>query len=229
MVVRRYIVPGAAEIGTDNAFSIISLERDIGIFWEPWLQGAARDAGNSVLLAFNYLYILTFFPLIIPTAVVMYVVNRERYMYYRGMILLSFVVALVLFALYPLAPPRFMDIEGIADTIAVHGPRWYAAREVDVYYNAYAAMPSLHFSWTFLFGIVFWNTGPHILKVLGVLYPTVTFFAIVITGNHYVVDAVGGALMIGVVFVIYSYVIRARPNEQPAYQDGDARDTQPTA
>ena len=215
-LVRKVIVPGADETGVDNAGSVIALERYIGLSWEPWLQGVASNGGETTILVFNYVYILTFFPLILATAVVMYIVNRERYLYYRGMVLLSFAVALALFALYPLAPPRFMNIEGIVDTIAVYGPPWYAAWDVDLYYNSYAAMPSLHFGWALLLGIILWNTGPRILKLLGLLSPAIMFFAITITGNHYVVDAIGGSVMIGIALVLYPHIIRARPvSESP--------------
>ena len=207
MFVRRIIVPGAQEIGIDNAVDVISFEKSIGLFWEPHLQEAASEFGEAALIAFNYLYIFTFFPIILTSAIVLYVVNRERYRYYRGLILLSFLIALLFFAVFPLAPPRFMDINGIVDTIAIHGPLWYAGREAMAYYNAYAAMPSLHFAWTVLFGVLFWRSGPRILKVLGVLYPTATFFAITITGNHYVIDAVGGGLMMLVVYLLYQRVI----------------------
>jgi hypothetical protein len=210
MFVRKVIVPGAPDIGLDNAIGIISLEKYVGIFWEHALQDAAASAGDKVLVAFNYLYIFTFFPMILTSDAILYFVNRERYLYYRGIILLSFAVALVLFAIFPLAPPRFMDIPGIVDTIAVHGPLWYGSRDAAVYYNAYAAMPSLHFAWTLLFGIMFWRSQRRILRILGVLYPTATFFAIVITGNHYVIDAVGGALMMAVVYLIHQYGIRNR-------------------
>ena len=210
MFVRKVIVPGAQDIGADNAVSLISFEKTLGIFWEPQLQAEAAKAGEGVLVLFNYLYIFTFFPIILTSAVILYMVNRERYRYYRSMTLLSFVVALIFFSLFPLAPPRFMDVTGLVDTIAVHGPLWYASREAAAYYNAYAAMPSLHFSWTLLFGFLFWKSGPRILKVVGVLYPTATFFAITITGNHYVLDAVGGGLMMLVVYLIYQYGIRNR-------------------
>ena len=208
MFVRRVIVPGADEIGLQHAVQVISFEQVAGFFWEPKLQELALKAGEGVLIAFNYIYIFTYFPVILTAAVIFYIVDRKRYLYYRGMILLSFAVALVIFATFPLAPPRFVGAAGILDTISLHGPPWYASREATAYYNAYAAMPSLHFAWTILIGVLFWNSGPRILKVLGVLYPAAAFLSITITGNHYILDAIGGALMMLVVFLVYELVIR---------------------
>ena len=81
---------------------------------------------------------------------------------------------------------------GFIDAIAKYGPTWYASREAATYYNAFAAMPSLHFGWTVLFGIMFYRSGKLPLRVWGMLYPTLTFFAITMTGNHYAIDAIAG-------------------------------------
>ncbi|NMD25364.1 MAG: PAP2 family protein, partial [Actinobacteria bacterium] len=63
--------------------------------------------------------------------------------------------------------------------------------------NAYAAMPSLHFGWSLWCAIVIWTqVGGRRGHVLAVLYPTLTLFAIVITANHFFLDAVGGALIL---------------------------------
>ena len=104
------------------------------------------------------------------------------------------VFALAVFMLYPLAPPRMMT-QYFADTIKEFGPAFYAKRELANYYNAFAAMPSLHFTWTAIFGYMFLRSGRRWLQVLGVLYPMLTLAAIVITGNHYILDAFVGVLI----------------------------------
>ena len=178
-------------------------------------EPGSLDSETGPLLFFNYLYIFTFFPVVLSSAAILYMVNRKRYLYYRGMILLSFVAALLFFAVYPLAPPRFMEFTGIIDSIIVHDPAWYGSRDAAVFYNEYAAMPSLHFSWTLLWGFVYWRSGPRILKMLGVLYPIATFFAIVVTGNHYTLDALGGAGMMLVFFFLYRYLLSGRLSRPP--------------
>jgi membrane-associated phospholipid phosphatase len=64
--------------------------------------------------------------------------------------------------------------------------------------NQFAAMPSLHCGWAFWGLAVFF---PRVKtwwgKTLAVLYPVTTIFVVVITGNHYFLDAVGGlAIMV---------------------------------
>jgi hypothetical protein len=58
-------------------------------------------------------------------------------------------------------------------------------------------MPSLHFGWALWCAIVIWQeVGGRRGRVLAVLYPALTLFAIVVTANHYFLDAVGGALIL---------------------------------
>ena len=121
--------------------------------------------------------------------------NRDRYALYRNVALLRLLIALVGFNLFPLAPPR-MIADHFVDTIKIFGPSGYARREFANYYNAYAAMPSLHFGWTLMFGIIFVRTNNKLIKVFGVVYPIITLFAITITGNHFIMDAIGGGLLI---------------------------------
>ena len=89
-----------------------------------------------------------------------------------------------------------MIAEHFVDIINAFGPSGYASREFTNYYNAYAAMPSLHLGWTVMFGIMFLRTNNRLIQVFGVIYPTMTLFAITITGNHYILDAIGGGLLV---------------------------------
>ena len=82
------------------------------------------------------------------------------------------------------------------DTIQVFGPSEYASREMVNYFNAFTAMPSLHFAWTVMFGIIFLRTPYLWLKVFGIDYPVITLLAITITANHYLTDAFGVGMVI---------------------------------
>lgn len=192
-----------------NARRVIEFEKNFGFFWEPGWQSWAIASAKSLVIFFNWAYIVTFWPIIITSAVILYFTNRSRYKYYRNVVLLSFVIALVGFMLFPLAPPR-MIAEHFVDTIKAFGPSGYASREFANYYNAYAAMPSLHFSWTVMFGVMFLRSHNRLVKVFGVVYPALTLFAITITGNHYIMDAVGGGLLILASFLAMELGFRRR-------------------
>jgi len=208
MITRKLVFENVEAVATANALKLVSLENSLGFFWELDLQRWLLDGAHHVIVFFNWSYILTFFPIIIPTGIILYKTNLKKYIYYRNIILLSLFIAVVVYALFPLAPPRMISGTGIVDTIQSFGPAQYNSREAQFYYNAFAAMPSIHFGWTVLFGVMFFSTGILWLRVLGILYPTITFFAIVATGNHYIMDAIGGAGVIAIAFLINRMMIR---------------------
>ena len=115
--------------------------------------------------------------------------------------MVSFVIAVVAFIVFPLAPPRLMALY-FTYTIQVFGPSEYASREMVNYFHAFAAMPSLHFAWTVMFGIIFLRTPYLWLKGFGIVYLVITLLAITITPNHYLTDAFGGGMVILVSFWI---------------------------
>ena len=193
----------------ENAGRIISLEKSLGLFWEPEWQAWAIESARALVVFFNWTYIFTFWPIILATGTILYVVNRPRYRYYRNIVLISFALALIGFALFPLAPPRMM-VDHFVDTIKAFGPTFYASREFANFYNPYAAMPSLHFSWTVMFGVLFLRTPNKWVKVLGILYPTTTLLAITITANHYIMDAIAGAVLMVAAFALMELGIRHR-------------------
>ena len=209
MYTRAIFFSDVRTVALENARRVVELEKAVGFFWEPTWQNWSLNAAESVVLFFNWVYIFTFWPIIITTAIILYMVNRKRYFFYRNVILVSFVVALVMFALFPLAPPRMLA-GTFVDTIASFGPAFYASRELANYYNVFAAMPSLHFAWTLIFGYMFFTAGPRWLKVVGLMYPAVTLLAITITGNHYILDALGGGVVMGSSMAIISFIRRRR-------------------
>ena len=220
MFIRKFLVPNIEAISFENAVKVVDFEMAVGIFkegaWQSWILHNAK----GVAVFMNWAYVLTFGPIIGASAILLYVFDRKKYLYYRNVVLISFILALLGFALYPLAPPRFIPEYGIIDSIRNLGPAWwighswYGSRDTAVYFNVFAAMPSLHFGWTVMFGIIFLGTRSKLLKVFGVLYPTLTFFAIILTGNHYMVDAFGGAAVAILSLSIHWALMRLRAQYQ---------------
>ena len=59
--------------------------------------------------------------------------------------------------------------------------------------NQYAAMPSLHCAWAMWCVLVMWpQLKSNWSRALLILYPIATVYCIVVTANHYFLDAVGG-------------------------------------
>jgi hypothetical protein len=96
------------------------------------------------------------------------------------------------------------DEYGYVDTVAEHGG-WasFGSEEMAKVSNQFAAMPSMHIGWSTWCALVLvpmfrrrWA------KVLAGLYPVLTLFDIVVTGNHYWIDGLGGLVTLGVGFLI---------------------------
>src|SRR5438874_10427812 len=108
-------------------------------------------------------------------------------------------LALVGFALVPLMPPRLLTDHGFVDTLKQVGGLWsFDSGAMSKVSNQYAAMPSLHFGWSSWCACVLWPAlrRPW-AKVVVAAYPLLTLFAIVVTANHFFLDAVGGAVVFG--------------------------------
>ena len=208
LLVPRVLFAALRDGAAINAQRVMDASAQLGIGWEAAWQGWALDAGVPVVLAFNWYYLLAFWPTMAPVAILMYLRHRDLYVYFRNLLVISLALAVCVFALFPVAPPRMM---GLTDTIqAYYGLPYYGGAEMDLIYNSLAAMPSMHFAWTFLFGVLFFRLGPLWLKAVGVLYPGVHFFAIVVTGNHYVLDALGGLAVGLLAIALYEGYVRWR-------------------
>lgn len=176
-----------------NAYDVIALERALGIYWELEMQSWILDS-HAAIRVMNWVYFWGHMPLIVVFAVWLYVWHRHTYVLMRNAFLASGAIAVVVYALYPLAPPRLVPFEGYVDTIAVFDQVSYQAQETEAFVNPFAAMPSLHFGWSMLMGgAVAWVGRGWWAVVAGVAWPVGMFLSIVMTGNHFIVDAVAGA------------------------------------
>ena len=137
-----------------NADAVISFERDLGIFVEPGLQAAVLEA-EFVVDVVNAVYI-GYWPIVVGALVWVLLRHPGHYPLYRNAVLTSAAVSLVIFALYPLAPPRFLPEHGFVDTIAANSPG-YRDFNASALVNEYAAMPSLHLGWVLLVSIAIIN------------------------------------------------------------------------
>ena len=193
--------------GLVNASRVISAERSLGFLWEPGWQSWAIDHAKALVVFLNWAYVITYWPVVLAIALVLYLTNRRRYYYYRTVVMINLVVALIVFMLFPLASP-FAVSDHFVNTIQQYGPSYYGSDSMAVYYNTNAAMPSLHFSWTVILGVLFARTFKGWFKLLSLAYPVLTFFAITLTGNHYILDAIAGGVLAAAAFAIMELVFR---------------------
>ncbi len=198
----RRLIQGSAATAFDRALDVIALERRLGLFWEASLQGAILQHHWLVSL-FNWIYVWGYLPVIAAAALWLFVWHRQRYSRYRNAFLLSGACGLLFFALMPVAPPRMFPHLGFVDTVRLHSDV-YRAFERPGFVNEFAAVPSFHFGWILLVGVALWAHGRWMpLRLAGVALPVAMLAAIVLTANHYFLDAVvGGALTLGALAVV---------------------------
>jgi hypothetical protein len=116
----------------------------------------------------------------------------------RNALVLINVVAFVIFWRYPVAPPRMLG--GFTDVVAsTHAFGSWHQGALASQANQLAAMPSLHLAWAAWCSVAVWRmTSSRPARALAVLYPLMTGFAVLATGNHYVLDIAGGLLLAAV-------------------------------
>ena len=180
-----------------NATWLVRLEKFLQIYHEQSIQQFFLGATWFIRVMNIYYGTLHFF----VTAGLLVWVFRYRHAAYRRMRnLLGLTTALALFGywLYPLAPPRLYPCDCYVDTLDTVGGLWsYHSPVAKAVANNYAAMPSLHFGWALWCGIVIYTLMRGRASRSGAFaYPTLTLLAIVVTANHFILDAVGGAIIL---------------------------------
>lgn len=140
------------------------------------------------------------------------------WLYRRGLwsLVLATGIALIVYATFPMAPPRLVPDLGSVDTMrdfAAFG--WWggaasAPRAIGDATNQYAAMPSLHFGWSLWCALQMWGLPGLRWRVAAIVYPALQALVVVATANHFVLDVVGGAACVIVATLIVSGCRRLR-------------------
>lgn len=198
----RNAVPGHKVAAFHRATSILNFERDLHLDIERSLNKIVAGA-PWLAYASSYWYALMHFIVTIGLLVWLYVRHPLRYRPIRAVLYTTNILALGGFWLYALAPPRFLP--GFVDTVDRYPTIWgsWNTSGVAKLSNQLAAMPSLHIGWSTWCGLVLFRLAKHrTTRVLGLAYPLVTLFVILGTANHFLLDAVGGLVVLGLSFVI---------------------------
>jgi membrane-associated phospholipid phosphatase len=129
------------------------------------------------------------------------------------MFMIAMGLALVGYVAYPTAPPRFLPEWGFTDTVASFvGDK--SAQSATVLYNPFAAVPSMHVAFALMIAVpavlVIRNSA---IRAVFAVYPFLVAVTVVVTGNHWWLDAFLGSLVAGVSALAASGALaRARPD-----------------
>ncbi|HET6815769.1 MAG TPA: phosphatase PAP2 family protein [Mycobacteriales bacterium] len=199
----RNAVPSHQVAARHRALSLLSFEHSLHIDIERSVNAVV--AGTSWLAyACDYYYATLHFVVTIAVLVWLYVKHPLRYRSIRSVLFATNVIALIGFWVFALAPPRMFPSRGFVDTVvAFHTWGSYASGDVAKASNQFAAMPSLHIGWSLWCAIAIVALAERTwVRALGVMYPLATLFVVIGTGNHYVLDVVGGVVALSLGFVV---------------------------
>lgn len=218
----RNISAGKPDKAYENALRIIDLQKAIGIWHEFQMQQWALGWTPLIVVA-NYFYGSVYIGATLFALLFLYRRHSDDYPLFRNTLAIGTMCGLIGFALFPLMPPRLLDdtalLQGInvdhffgfVDTLVKYPTFWsFNDETMKTISNQFAAMPSLHCGWALWGFMVFWpRVRSWWAKTLTVLYPIATVYVVVITANHYLLDAVGGFTLFGLAYLIARAATRA--------------------
>ena len=206
-----------------NALRVVRWEKAVGLFHELSIQHFALKQHWLIWLLDHY-YVMAHFPITCILLVWVFVRMHHSYRWVRAWYLIVTACGLLIHLLFPLAPPRLLDGYGFVDTLDKFGPDIYTSDVKTSTANQLAAMPSLHFAWALLVAIIVVRLWRSRWALLAFLHPFMTLFAIVATGNHYLLDAVVGATLVAIAFVARPLRTRGMLDSEPMDDNRDSPD-----
>ena len=225
------IDPEAVSTALGHSIDVINVERRLGMFFEPHLQHWYLNLPNHGYIRFWNVYYGSFH-FIIPIFVLVWLFRRfpREYTTWRNSLTVVTILGLIGFASFSVMPPRLLSFPGdyggcslpasyaaahsrlacrsygIVDTLVVYGGLWnFGSSTMAHISNQYAAMPSLHIGWSSWCAVVLVPRVKRLWKkILAACYPLATLFGILVTGNHFWLDALGGLISLTVAILIGS-------------------------
>ncbi len=187
----RWVFAGDPSTARDHAMWIVSLERSLNLEVEESVQHALDGPTVSWLLSNVYMAAQL---VVLPGSLfALYRWARPVYRRLRATVLATWMIAVPIHGLWPVAPPRLAGI-GITDTVS--DQLVSLSGHSTIFYNAFAAVPSLHVGFAFAISIALasalrWRWA----KGLALLWGPLVFLAVVATGNHFVFDGAVGLVV----------------------------------
>ncbi|MFF1683691.1 MULTISPECIES: phosphatase PAP2 family protein [unclassified Streptomyces] len=236
----RLMVGGKVSSAVDHGLAILRAEKALHLNLEhPLNRLFTAEAWIGVPADFWY---ASLHYLVTPGILIW--LFRSRAAHFRAArtwLMTSTLIGLIGFTLVPTCPPRLLSPgHGFVDTMAQYsswgwwGGQASAPRGLGGMTNQYAAMPSLHVGWAVWCGVMLWRHGrTPLVRAAGIAYPLITTFVVMGTANHYFFDALAGAAVMGLGFLVSQRVtraadlVRARVRSAPTAGSARPRRTSP--
>lgn len=202
----RRLTMGSAIEAAENARHILRVQSWFGLDVELELQRLIIESQAMVTLM-NWIYMWGHWPLLAVVAVWLFVNHRPEFRLFRNALIVSGLIGLVVFAVFPVMPPRLLGI-GMVDTVK----QWsssYQFLQPPSLVNQYAAVPSFHVGWNVLITFAVFRAIPNRdVRYLAVLGNLAMISSVVLTGNHFVLDAVAGIIVVAIAWKIAQRIER---------------------
>jgi hypothetical protein len=187
---------------------ILSVEGSLGIAPERSLDQWLSSHHGLGLVVSDY-YDNAHFIVTVAVLALLWWQGAALYRPLRNTLIAINLLAFVVFWLYPVAPPRMLG--GFTDVVATtHAIGSWHTGALASHANQLAAMPSLHIAWAVWVAVAVWQLSRRtLLRAVAVLYPFVTGFAVLATGNHYLLDIAAGMVLVVLAMAFVSAAPRA--------------------
>ena len=187
---------------TANARRIIDLETTLLVSWEQPLQEFFLTDVPALVGAMNVFYFVGHFLLTGVFFLWLYYRSRAGFRTFRNGFLLATAISILIHWKFPTAPPRVAD-EAMLDTLRVLSGIDIGSPSSTGLSNPVAAVPSLHAGYAAGVGAgLLRHTSSWWARSLGVVYPLAVVLTIIVTGNHFIFDALAGLAVMAVGFVL---------------------------
>jgi hypothetical protein len=208
----RGFVDGHVTVAFDNARTLVDVERSLNTFFEADLQHWLLTHAGWAVDAANWAYVNSHFSITVTFLIWLYLARNEAFYFVRNMFMIAMALALVGYMLYPTAPPRLLPEWGFTDTVE-NFVGTAGANSAEALYNPFAAVPSMHVAFALMIGVTAVQLVRNpVAKAWWSLYPVLVTFVVVVTANHFWVDAALGAMVAGMsAYAAQAGLARARP------------------
>ena len=186
---------------------------------ERWLHVDGERALNAELAPHAVLgalaaweYAVTYLVTTFGVLVWLWLRHPDAYPWARNTLLVATLLALAVFAAWPVTPPRLLPGAGFVDVVARHRPLLsWGGRTVSAGADTRAGMPSLHVAWAVWVTLVTtrrdvrggarrWAVGG---TALAGLHLVATTYVVLATGNHFVLDVLGGGVAVALAATLH--------------------------
>jgi len=203
--------PQGATVAFQNGRSIIGIEQSLGIFVEPKIQellGATSLVGDAA----SWVYLNAQVTVTLAALTYLYLRHNRSFYFVRNMFIVSWAIALMGYVVFPTAPPRFFPEWGFIDSVADFTGVDPVSGGANALFNPYAAIPSMHVAFALMIAVpLAMLAKTRAVRWFWTAYPLLVTFVIVMTANHFVLDAVLGAATAACAATAAVWLARARP------------------